>query len=159
LSDARLVPLYGTGMRVDRRPAQDGDQRIAREIHHRAFRDVVERQFGQWDEALQDKFFDSEWSRQAHEVLVLDGTTIGYAAVEDRDDHILIHNLVLDPALQGRGIGTTFLAEVVQIASETSRPVRLQVLHENRAASLYRQLGFTETARTPTHLTMERQPG
>jgi ribosomal protein S18 acetylase RimI-like enzyme len=141
---------------VQRRPARDSDQAIARQIHHRAFRDVVERQFGSWDEAAQDDFFDREWDRQAHEILVVDGEPAGYAAVEHRDDHIFIHNIVLDPAAQGRGAGTALLIEILDAGRATSRTVRLQVLHENRAVGLYRRLGFSETERTPTHLLMER---
>lgn len=148
-----------TAVELHRRPAQDADQAIARRIHHRAFREVVERQFGSWDESLQDRFFDDEWGRQAHELVVLDGQPAGYTAVEHFDDHVFIHNVVLDPDAQGHGIGTTLLAEIVDAAREKAVPVRLQVLHANRAVNLYRRLGFIETGRTPTHLMMERTPG
>lgn len=147
-----------SAVELARRPARSGDQAIARQIHHRAFRDVVERQFGPWNDSMQDLFFDGEWARQSHEIIVVDGETAGYVAMEDGADHLFVHNIVLDPAAQGRGIGTALLREIMDASRETSRPVRLQVLHENRAVALYRRLGFLETARTSTHLVMERAP-
>lgn len=141
---------------VKRRPAEVSDRVVARAIHHRAFRAVVERQFGRWDDAQQDGFFDAEWRRHPHELVLVDGQVVGYVAVEHLADQVVVHNLVLDPAAQGRGIGTSLLGEVVEDALETRRPVRLQVLHANPAVTLYRRLGFIEIARTPTHLLMER---
>ena len=146
-------------MLLERRPAVDTDLSAARRVHHRSFRDVVERQFGTWDEALQDGFFDAEWERQPHEIVVVDGELAGYIAVDDFDDHTFVHNVVLDPDVQGRGIGTALLTEVIDAARARGVPVRLQVLHANRAAHLYRRLGFVEIGRTPTNLVLERAPG
>lgn len=44
-------------MKLEMRAAQEGDREFARLAHHAAYRDVVERQFGPWDEASQDDFF------------------------------------------------------------------------------------------------------
>ena len=41
-------------MLLERRPATSSDTEFARISHHAAYRDVVRRQFGAWDEALQD---------------------------------------------------------------------------------------------------------
>lgn len=138
------------------RPAEASDRPVAREIHHRAFREVVERQFGAWDESQQDEFFDGEWRRHPHDVVLLDGEAVGYLAVEHLADHVFVHNVVLDPAVQGRGIGTSLLSKVLDDALERHRSVRLQVLQANPAVSLYRRLGFVEIGRSPTHLLMER---
>ena len=42
---------------IDRRTATSEDFELARSIHHRAYRDVVLRQFGAWNEEEQDQFF------------------------------------------------------------------------------------------------------
>ena len=41
-------------MLLERRPATSNDTEFARISYHAAYRDVVCRQFGAWDEALQD---------------------------------------------------------------------------------------------------------
>ena len=147
-----------SGARVRRRPAEANDADVARQIHHRAFRDVVERQFGSWNEPLQDLFFDSEWSRQPHEMVLVDDRPAGYMAVEVGSDEVLVHNLVLDPDVQGSGVGSGLLSEVLDAAGVAGLPVRPQVLHENRAAQLYRRVGFREIGRTSTHTVMEWSP-
>ena len=48
-------------MQVTTRPAQDADTPFARAVHHAAYRDVVERQFGPWNEAAQDQYFATGW--------------------------------------------------------------------------------------------------
>jgi ribosomal protein S18 acetylase RimI-like enzyme len=138
------------------RPAEVPDRVVARRIHHRAFREVVERQFGTWDESQQDDFFDGEWQRHPHEIVLLNGDAVGYVAVEHLPDHVFVHNVVLDPSVQGQGIGTSLLSKVVGDARKQRHPVRLQVLQANPAVSLYRRLGFAEVGRTSTHLLMER---
>ena len=50
-------------MNVTRRPAREPDTEFARQIHHLAYRDVVERQFGPWVEADQDNFFQGDEHR------------------------------------------------------------------------------------------------
>ena len=49
-------------MKLGRRPVAQADTEFARNAHHQAYHDVVVRQFGTWDEALQDKFFDGDWA-------------------------------------------------------------------------------------------------
>lgn len=48
-------------MILERRPATSSDTEFARTTHHAAYRDVVSRQFGAWDEALQDRLFEEKW--------------------------------------------------------------------------------------------------
>jgi acetyl esterase/lipase len=48
-------------MTVSRRQATDSDRDLVRPIHHRAYRKVIERQYGVWDLAAQDQFFDAAW--------------------------------------------------------------------------------------------------
>lgn len=60
-------------LKLERRPAQEVDTEFARQAHHRAYRDVVVKQFGGWNEEAQDKFFDSAWKGSKHEILSANG--------------------------------------------------------------------------------------
>ena len=89
-------------------PADEADAAFAREAHHGAYRDVVTRQFGAWDEQVQDGFFDRSWDDHDHEIILRDDVPCGYTSVECGDDHIHVREFVIHPAFQGQGIGTAF---------------------------------------------------
>jgi len=145
-------------MDISTRPATEADLDFAREAHHAAYRDVVIRQWGQWDEALQDEFFRKGWENAQFDVIVVDGIDCGYAAVEDRDKDVHVRELVIHPDYQSKGIGSEFLRSILARATERGVPVRLGTCIENyKAQSLYARLGFREIGRSETHILMEWQ--
>lgn len=142
-------------MDITRRPPSDSDTDFAREAHHKAYHDVVVRQFGAWDESVQDSFFNKDWSSSEHEILLYNGAPCGYVSVEEYPDYMHVRELVVLPEYQGRGIGSSFLRRVLGQAKARQVPVKLGVLRENRAANLYLRLGFQEYDRTDTHIMMQ----
>ena len=141
-------------MILKRRIATSSDTEFVRISHHAAYRDVVCRQFGAWDEALQDQLFEEKWIPHQFEIVLCDGNPCGFLLVEDRSDHISISEIVIAPQFQGRGIGSRLLNEEMQRGREAKSLLRLQVLRENRAIELYRRLGFKECGTTETHIRM-----
>lgn len=131
---------------------------MAQDAHHAAYREVVERQFGPWDETTQDRFFLAEWDPSTTEVIVVDGRGCGYWVVERREADFHLRELVLHPSCQGGGVGTWLLRRLQEEASAAGLPIRLGTFHANRAAALYRRLGFKEIGSTETHLLMEWNP-
>src|SRR5438093_8403317 len=112
-------------MQVTRRPALETDADFARGVHHRAYREVVERQFGPWVEAQQDRFFEGDWKTGGFEIVLCDGVPCGYLCVEDRRGDVHVRELVLLPEFQGRRIGSTLLEDVIAHARRRGVPVRL----------------------------------
>ena len=143
-------------MKITRRQATEADTAFARRVHHAAYRDVVERQFGAWNEADQDRFFESDWRDAAFEIVLADGTPCGYTCIEDRAADVHVRELVVAPDFQGRGIGTTILREVIERAEARGVPAHLGTFRTNRALDLYRRLGFREIERTDVHVILER---
>lgn len=123
-----------------------------------AVRDVVERQFGAWDVAQQDEFFDKDWTRRRFEVIEYDGRRCGYVCVERGPDVVRLQEIDIDPAFQGRGIGSMIVRSVIDLARSLGLPAVLETLHENRAADLYRRLGFLETGVSDTHTQFRLDP-
>lgn len=145
-------------VQISTRPAAPADVDFAHCAHHAAYRDVVTRQFGVWNEAAQDSFFAKDWSLTGHEILLCNGERCGYVSLERSARHLHVRELVILPAYQGRGIGTAFLKGLQKEARARAVPVRLGVLQKNRAAALYRRLGFVEYEQTATHYLMEWRP-
>jgi ribosomal protein S18 acetylase RimI-like enzyme len=145
-------------VRLQRRLASPTDTQFGRNVHHQAYRDVVERQFGAWNVAAQEAYFRDGWRAAAHEIVECDGVPVGYVSVEDRSDLVHLRELVLLPEFQNRGIGTAVLHQVLEHAQGRGVPVQLGTLHANRAADLYRRVGFREIGRTDTHILFEWLP-
>lgn len=143
---------------VDRRPARESDREFARRAHHTAYRDVVERQFGPWDEAVQDQFFDHDWNPEATQIIRVDGLECGYCIVEHRPQDIHVRELVIHPTFQGRGVGTRLLHHLQEEAVDRQVPVRLGTFHQNHALQLYGRVGFRRIGTTETHVLMEWRP-
>lgn len=143
---------------LTRRLATETDTEFARQAHHAAYREVVVSQFGDWDEEQQDTYFRSDWAGATFEVLEWNGDPCGYTAIEHRDDDVLVRELVLLPLHQGRGVGTTVLRHAIAAARDRGVPIVLGTLHMNRAAVLYRRLGFKESGRDDTHTFFTLEP-
>ena len=68
---------------VSLRPADQRDTDFARAAHHSAYRDVVMRQFGRWDEEAQDACFEGHWLSPGCVVITYDGRPCGYARLKN----------------------------------------------------------------------------
>jgi N-acetylglutamate synthase-like GNAT family acetyltransferase len=142
-------------MIVSRRAATAADTAFARRTHHAAYRDVVEQQFGSWDETRQDEFFATSWDPATHEIILRDGIPVGYCAIEYARDEMHLRELVISPAEQGRGVGTELLRQLQGMAQADAKPIRLRTFRHNRAQQLYARLGFVPINQTPTHIQFE----
>lgn len=143
---------------MHRERATEADKDFFRRLNELSYRDVVIRQFGAWDDALQSSNFETKWREQAFEKILVGDTMIGGIWTEQRPDHIRIREIQIHPDHRGRGLGTIVLREEMESATRRGVPLRLRVLIENRAKQLYARLGFVETGRDETHFYMEYSP-
>jgi len=75
------------------------------------------------------------WTIVAHDA----GDVLGYAAVTDAH----LENLYIDPAAQGRGVGSALLAAVEARVAEQFAVMTLRCLHDNPdARRLYERSGY-----------------
>jgi GNAT superfamily N-acetyltransferase len=145
-------------LEITRKPAVDSDTDWARETHHRAYRGVCVRQFGPWDEQGQNRFFEDDWRAGSFEIVLCDGVPCGYWRVGTEPQGICIHELVIDPGFQNRGIGSFLLHHDLTEAQGRFASVRLRTLHQNRALALYLRIGFQESGRTETLTLLKWNP-
>jgi len=141
--------------KITKRSATEEDTDFARKAHHAAYHDVVVRQFGHFDEKEQDDFFDESWNKDPYEILLNNEEESGYCSIEYFPDHIFVHELVLLPEFQGKGIGSKVLKDIMDDARVKNIPIKLRVLKENRAQELYRKMGFEETETNDISIFME----
>ncbi|HVT72906.1 MAG TPA: GNAT family N-acetyltransferase [Lacunisphaera sp.] len=141
------------------RPCRDSDREWAYALKSEAYREVVERQFGPWDEPFQRALFNARWKPEASQVIVMAGAAVGLMVLEDRDGELWLAELQLVPEWRRRGLGSAILRELLGRSQAARKPLRLQVLKENRRArELYLRLGFRVTGHGDTHVLMEADP-
>lgn len=87
-------------------------------------------------------------------IIVADGDASGLLKLDrhGRDWHLLQMQVL--PELQGRGIGTHLLGEIIGQARNADASLRLGVLNVNPARRLYERLGFLEIEETSDSVKM-----
>lgn len=143
-------------MHIKLKPVKETDKDFCRRVHHTALHDVVVRQFGQWDDALQDEFFEKSWNSLTRQIIEIEGTPAGTFSCVIHPDHLAIEQIYLLPQFQRQGIGTELLMQQLDKAHQLKLPARLNVLFENRARELYERLGFKITGKTEIFYHMEK---
>ncbi|MGM1016291.1 MAG: GNAT family N-acetyltransferase [Actinomycetota bacterium] len=96
--------------------------------------------------------FDPECTR----IILVDGSAVGSVAIRPDDGVWWLEHLYIDPAVQGRGIGTDILRAVVDV--DRSRTLRLNVLQGSPARRLYERLGFRVDDEDDVDVLMTRHP-
>jgi GNAT superfamily N-acetyltransferase len=73
-------------------------------------------------------------------VIEQDGAWAGCIGVVTAVDHIALHSVYLEPALQGRGLGAAAVAAA--LSGLPDLPIRIEVLRDSRAHRFWERLGF-----------------
>ena len=143
-------------MSLSARSATAADKEFCRDVHHQAYKDVVIRQFKDWDDDMQEMMFDEAWARiqRKTKILLWDETPCGYSCSDRKSDHFLLIELVILPEFQRKGIGSSIIDKLIQKARSAKLPVRLSVLLQSKAKELYERKGFTVVEKTKTHYRM-----
>ncbi|MFN3520875.1 MAG: GNAT family N-acetyltransferase [Phenylobacterium sp.] len=69
-----------------------------------------------------------------------------------------LEHFYLEPAIQGRGLGSAVLHALLAEADAAGTAVELSVVHESPAHRFYQRFGFVETGRDATDIYYRRAP-
>lgn len=141
-------------MELSLKPSDATDESFLWRLHQLAYQEVVTSQFGSWDPIDQRMRFEEKLKTLAFSIVVADGVAIGALASTRSDGVLTLMELLVLPAEQNKGIGTSIIRRLQEEASSQRVPVMLQVLHLNRARTLYERLGFRVYEVTETHYRM-----
>ena len=139
-------------------PAGEEDHEFARQVHHTAYRGMVTRQFGEWEEAVQDGFFERTWESLPHHIILDDESRrCGYCAIRRTESAVILCEIAILPERQGQGIGGQILQSLISEGDEQGLPVKLNVMKSNlRGRQFYERHGFRQVGEIATHFLMER---
>jgi putative acetyltransferase len=139
----------GQGLQL--RAATADDRTFLYDLHRVAMHDYVDATWG-WTESDQQERFDRRFDPSLVRIVVLEWRDIGALTVTRMPLELVLGNIEILPAFQGRGIGTRVVQALLAEANTKQLPLTLQVLKANpRARSLYERLGFRRVSETTTH--------
>jgi ribosomal protein S18 acetylase RimI-like enzyme len=140
------------------RPSSDADYEYFRQLQHVVYKDMVLRQFGSWEQSVQDGFFAKSWNEARRDFIVWNGEACGFCRIDEKPTCLQLMEFGIDPAQQGRGIGSRFLALFKDMAFAKGKHAQLNVMKTNpRALALYERCGFSVYGETPVHFLMRSE--
>jgi ribosomal protein S18 acetylase RimI-like enzyme len=142
-SQARPSQVSSVVVDLRLRRATDADAQFCFTLHEAAMGPVVSAVFGAWDHDVQRALHEQWFDPNRVQILEVGDIPVGVLDVYERDDHVYLARIEVLPEWQGRGIGSSVVADIVATAAS----VRLDVFAVNvRARALYERLGFGVTA-------------
>ncbi|MFD8541906.1 GNAT family N-acetyltransferase [Streptomyces rubrogriseus] len=137
------------------RPASAGDVEAVAELRALVLRADLER-LGRYDarrvrQRLRDGFVPAHTR-----VIEVGGAFAGCVALRPAEDAHWLEHFYLDPRVQGAGIGTAVLRELLERCDREGTVVRLNVLRGSPARRLYERHGFAVTSEDPVDVFMVR---
>ncbi len=106
----------------------------------------------------QQRSYEMAYEGAEHQIVVLDGATIGRIMVLREPEAALLVDISLLPEYRGHGIGGGLIRNLIEQCDKDKVAVRLQVLKTNPAARLYERLGFRKTGEDELYFQMEKRP-
>lgn len=138
------------------RPAISGDAEALFMIHRSAMYEYVDRIWGWDDEWQKSKFFKDFDLLNNRLVICHIDRSVGFISLKLETDAIFIETIELSRDYQRCGIASALFEQLIEVAGERGKSLRLQVFKINdRARCLYERLGFAVTGQTKHHYQME----
>ena len=110
-----------------------------------------------WNEGDQRRYFEEDFILLANfKVILLGDEAAGYMETYENDELVNITEVHINPAAQGRGMGSRIINGIVNEAKAHGKKVTLGCFKKNDGAvRLYQRLGFRITDETQTHFALE----
>src|SRR5262245_38901119 len=84
-----------------------------------------------WDDTKQKASLANQWSMADVSMIVFEKADIGWLAVQDKPNSILLGHFYIEPRFQNRGVGSVILGRLLAAAAAKSKPIELSVLKNN----------------------------
>ena len=137
-------------------PATPEDRDWLDKLRRLAYHDLFIKTWGAWSDARHQRHFDITWTRENISIIEAGGQRAGMIQLIESPDRIELSEIQILPAIQGQGLGTAVILQVIQHAAQQKKELCLCVGLQNTGAfNLYSRLGFTAYDRSDTHFYMK----
>lgn len=138
------------------KPGRSSDTQWLFELFRATNRDYIDSTWG-WDELLQREAFFTNLPGTQFRILEFNGKSVGGYHLANKQDHLWLEMILVDPACQRQGLGTLMMNELKERARAVGLPVRLSVLRANPALHFYTAQGFETVTEDQFSLKMQWQ--
>lgn len=121
------------------RPVEERDFEPLLDLSIRVLRADLER-VGRFDPDRRRARMRAGFDPATLSAIEVDGRLVGCIAAVPAADHVEIHSFYLDPAVQGRGLGTAIAVAI--LAAQPVLPVRIEVLKGSSVLAFWEKQGF-----------------
>ncbi|MFZ4271098.1 GNAT family N-acetyltransferase [Streptomyces arboris] len=139
------------------RPATPDDVEAMAELRAVVMRPDLER-LGVYDDHGVRQRLRNHYAPEHTRIVESEGTFAGCVTARPFEDGRRLENFYLSPALQGRGIGSAILRDLLAGTDAEGVPVRLQALRGSASLRLYERHGFVREREAPFDVFMVRKP-
>jgi ribosomal protein S18 acetylase RimI-like enzyme len=139
------------------RPAKPRDYLFALSLYLDGAKRHLSR-IGRWSRPRLALKFRNGYKQAQARVISVGGKDVGWIQVAEFVGRLHLRQLHLAARVRGRGIGTRLIKDLLKRATALGKPVTLEVMHGNRAKSLYRRLGFRQTSQDADKIQMIWRP-
>lgn len=91
-------------------------------------------------------------------IILVEDRAVGRLLIDESDREVTLVDIALLPEQRNSGIGTRLIRQLLDRASTSAKPVRLQVLKSSPALRLYQRLGFVPVAEESMYVEMKFEP-
>lgn len=148
-------------MSLSVRPVTVGDQELllalyastrAQELAQVPWSVEQKQAFIQMQFTAQSQHYAQTFPQSVHQILLWAGEAVGRLWVDRRPEGIHVLDLILLPAMRGRGVGTAVLQGLQAEGAATGRPISGYVESWSPAARLLERLGFKRGSTEGLHV-------
>jgi GNAT superfamily N-acetyltransferase len=144
----------GPSPSLDFRTATEADFEFAHELTRANMEAYVIRHFGGWSREI----FTENYRKGRNYILWVADAHVGYVRLQPQPPILLLDDLQIAPAHQGRGLGSCILSHLDSLLPYFGcHTIRLRVYDENPARRLYLRAGFREVERLEGMSYLERE--
>lgn len=139
------------------RPLAPADVEPVAELRAQVMRADLER-LGRYDEQRVRQRWRDSYDPLHTSAITVGGVLAGSVTFRPAEDGRWLEHFYLAAHLQGRGVGSAVLRELLTRADERGAAVRLTVLQGSPARRLYERYGFAVESEDPVDVLMARPP-
>ncbi len=139
----------------------EGDFEDFKRLRKSVMKEHYARQGLPWNEGYQDKRHRNLFDEEGLRAVMLGGVRIGYVGLryDVQKDRVIFGRFCIEPAYQGKGIGSEAMKKIFADPICRSRTIFLEVLLKNPAVRLYERLGFARVREDDILACYEKESG
>ncbi|MDH5231463.1 MAG: GNAT family N-acetyltransferase [Gammaproteobacteria bacterium] len=126
--------------------ATEADETWLFDLYQRCLKSYIESTWG-WDEVVQKQYFLGPLHPSLFKIISVQQQNVAVYLVKQKNDHIWLEMLLVEPAWQRKGIGSFVMEELKQQAKQQQQSIKLSVIKVNPVIGFYKKHGFTIIAR------------